>query len=170
LETDKNKDNTSRALKFLEKEGYARKLGDWRVHEYFSDIRIEEKGREFIDSFVIPIKNALSDTRQLEEMSTLYLQPLMDDSSLYSSVARATTTLYANASPWINSKSRKERYEKILSLIQRDRLVTSELIAKELSISPTHSRILLRELSKQERITFSENENAEKVYSLRSQK
>lgn len=166
LKIERSKENVSRILKRLEREGHARKIGKWKVHEYFSKVKLLDEGARFVNSFIESIRESLSNERNLEELSNEFLAPLTNNPLLFREIARNSTSLYQSASSHIKSKDREHRYYQIQSLIGRDGQATSDVIAKQLDISTSHARKLLSELEKIDILKCSENKNYEKVYSL----
>ena len=157
----------SRMLCILERQGHAKRKDMWKGGEKMSNVRINQRGIIFLDTFVKPIESALSNPNSLEQMREEYLGSMFANTLSYQSIARKATELYAEISPVLNRRDNEERFNQIISILEKRREVTAESLGSEMGLSRCGARGLLKKMKKIKLLKTRTNKDAERVYSIR---
>jgi len=160
----------SRMLCILERQGHAKRGAMWKGGEKMSDIKIHQRGVQFLDTFVEPIESALSIPTSLEQMREEYMGLMFARPLLYQTISRRTTDLYAEISPVLNRRDNTERFNQIISFVEKSGEVSTQGVALELGLSRCGARCLLNKMKKVKLLKAKTNADSERVYSLRSSK
>ena len=128
----KSKSDASDVLSYLVREGFAK-----RISEFTSDERsrtsLFESGKQFLNGWVEPVKEALQDGDSLTEMQRLY-ESLISDEQRFVDVSRTGIKLYTEISPQINRRPREETNRIIVRYISENLGCRPKEICKSLNL------------------------------------
>jgi len=91
----------------------------WKGREFQSEAKLLDNGRKFLDEYLEPFKDSVSDGQALEEMQESYEQ-LMHDSDRFSEYARTAIAVYKQVSPYINKRPRQETNKRIVAYLRKN--------------------------------------------------
>ena len=123
----------SHILPHLVREGFARRVSEF-TNEKKSKIRLLESGKQFLNEWVEPVKDALQDGESLIEMQRLY-EDLINDEQRFADVLRTGIKLYTEISPGINRKLREETNKKIIECLINNPGIRPKQICEKLDLS-----------------------------------
>ena len=123
----------SHILPHLVREGFARRVSEF-TNEKKSKIRLLESGKQFLNEWLEPVKDALQNGESLSEMQKLY-ESLINDDQRFADVSRTGIELYTEISPGINKRSREETNREIIKYLIDHPGRRPKEISEELSLS-----------------------------------
>lgn len=152
-------ENISRILSGLERQGFIKKLTEFKPYEKLSEASITKEGKEFVQEFLKPIHNAL----ETDDFDAINKEiRIFDDRSITCNYARKAFRLYERVCPRYKSENKEDIKYKIKQLLGKGRLRKKEIDKKiGKNTSP-----YLSELSKEEIIT-NEKEGSASYYFLK---
>tara|TARA_Y100000034_G_scaffold131521_1_gene192435 strand:- start:533 stop:1828 length:1296 start_codon:yes stop_codon:yes gene_type:complete len=125
--------NVSNILSYLVREGFAKRISEFSKEER-SRIMLLESGKQFLNGWVEPVKDALQDGESLIEMQRLY-EDLINDDQRFGNVSRTGIELYTKISPQINRRPREETDRKIMEYLTNNSGCRPKEICENLNLS-----------------------------------
>lgn len=139
---------------------------NWNYHTK-ARISIRNMGKDFVEGFHNPLRDALSDGKVLKTMADSYSHIIGNESD-FTSLAVSTTLLHSRESHSINKKHIEQRMREIYSLFKRNGkgMNVSEL-ADALKLDRSGARRYLTRMQNAGMVTSRESSGGLRVYSLR---
>jgi len=111
-----NLKDISKVLNDLEKQDLIEPI-KWSM-DLKSELSILSDGKDFVENYIIPIRSALDDKKELQEMEDI-LHYFEEDNSDKSYYCNTGTDLYERVTPHLNRKSKQERKLEIIQILDK---------------------------------------------------
>ncbi len=147
-------------LSALERQGAVRRH-KWRGKEKFSEIQLTERGIHFIETYLLPIEDALSDGQALKEMRHI------EERGTFVYDVRRAIAQYCKVSPRINCRSQEETDELLISNIAQLPYARPYEISERLGLGRSLVTNHLRNLAKEgilKKAVSHDNKRATRYY------